>query len=79
MRTLGVARWPIQLIQVLKFANLVESGAQAKAAVEAEVVRVNGELETRKRRQLLAGDVVEIEGLPPVRLVQAEADPGAEI
>ena len=77
MRTLAVARWPIQLIQVLKFANIVESGAQAKAAVEAGIVRVNGELESRKRRQLLAGDVVEIEGLPAVKLI--ESDPEAEL
>ena len=69
MRTLAVARWPIQLVQVLKFANLVESGAQAKAAVEAGVVRVNGEPESRKRRQLQSGDVVEVVGLPPVRLI----------
>ena len=78
MRTLGVARWPIQLIQALKFANLVESGAQAKAGVEAGIVRVNGELELRKRRQLLAGEVVEVEGLGPVRLIEAEPVPADE-
>jgi ribosome-associated protein len=71
MRTLAVARWPIQLVQVLKFANLVESGAEAKAVVEAGLVRVNGEPESRKRRQLQAGDVVEVEGLPSVRLIDA--------
>jgi ribosome-associated protein len=73
MRTLAVARWPIQLVQVLKSASLVESGAEAKAAVEAGVVRVNGAPESRKRRQLQAGDVVEVVGFPPVRLIDAPA------
>ena len=46
--------------------------------VEAGIVRVNGELELRKRRQLLAGDVVEVEGLGPVRLIEAEPVPADE-
>ena len=52
----------IRLGQFLKLANLVESGADAKPAVQEGHVRVNGEVETRRGRQLRVGDVVELGG-----------------
>jgi ribosome-associated protein len=52
----------IRLGQFLKLANLVDSGADAKPAVQEGHVRVNGEVETRRGRQLRLGDVVELGG-----------------
>ena len=52
----------IRLGQFLKLANLVESGADAKPVIAGEMVRVNGEVETRRGRQLVLGDVVELAG-----------------
>ena len=52
----------IRLGQFLKLANLVDSGADAKPAVQEGHVRVNGEVETRRGRQLQLGDVVELGG-----------------
>ena len=52
----------IRLGQFLKLANLVESGAEAKPGDQAGMVRVNGEVETRRGRQLVLGDVVELGG-----------------
>ena len=52
----------IRLGQFLKLANLVESGADAKPVVRDGLVRVNGEVETRRGRQLRLGDVVELAG-----------------
>jgi ribosome-associated protein len=48
----------IRLGQFLKLANLVESGAEAKPVIAAGQVTVNGEVETRRGRQLTVGDVV---------------------
>ena len=48
----------IRLGQFLKLANLVESGAEAKPVIAAGQVLVNGEVETRRGRQLVLGDVV---------------------
>lgn len=48
----------IRLGQFLKLANLVESGSEAKAPIADGLVRVNGEVETRRGRQLKVGDVV---------------------
>lgn len=52
----------IELIRLLKHLNWVESGGMAKTVVEEQLVRVNGELESRKRRKLRKGDVVQFEG-----------------
>ncbi|TNM47251.1 RNA-binding S4 domain-containing protein [Nocardioides albidus] len=52
----------IRLGQFLKLANLVESGAEAKPVIADGLVRVNGEVETRRGRQLVLGDVVELQG-----------------
>jgi ribosome-associated protein len=49
----------IRLGQLLKLANLVETGGAARGLLESGEVRVNGEIETRRGRQLGIGDVVE--------------------
>lgn len=52
----------IRLGQFLKLANLVDSGADAKPVVQSGAVTVNGEVETRRGRQLHRGDVVSLGG-----------------
>jgi ribosome-associated protein len=52
----------IRLGQLLKLVNLVESGGAARGLLESGDVRVNGEVETRRGRQLAAGDVVDCAG-----------------
>ena len=49
----------IRLGQLLKLANLVETGGAARGLLESGEVLVNGEVETRRGRQLTVGDVVE--------------------
>ena len=51
----------LRLGQFLKFANLVETGGQARELITAGVVSVNGEVERRRGRQLHPGDTVTIE------------------
>ncbi|GAA2069480.1 RNA-binding S4 domain-containing protein [Aeromicrobium halocynthiae] len=50
----------IRLGQLLKFAGVAESGADAGAMITAGDVHVRGEVETRRGRQLHRGDVVEV-------------------
>ena len=52
----------IRLGQFLKLASLIDSGADAKAVIAEGMVEVNGEVETRRGRQLKAGDVVAFAG-----------------
>jgi ribosome-associated protein len=48
----------IRLGQFLKLANLVDTGAEARPLIAEGRVTVNGEVETRRGRQLVKGDVV---------------------
>ena len=52
----------IELIRLLKLIQWVPSGGIAKLVVEDGLVFVNGEQESRKRRKLRQGDIVEFEG-----------------
>jgi ribosome-associated protein len=49
----------IRLGQLLKLANLVATGGAARGLLESGEVRVNGEVETRRGRQLGVGDVIQ--------------------
>ena len=52
----------IKLGQALKAAGLVDSGVEAKEAVQDGLVKVNGETDTRRGRKLYDGDSVEFDG-----------------
>lgn len=67
---LSVGDREINLTQVLKRANWVENGGQAKSLIADGMVRVNGEVELRKRRQMAVGDTVELEGGPSLILIR---------
>ena len=59
MREVEITSEPVELYKILKFEGMVASGAEAKTAVASGKVRVNGEVETRKRKQIVSGDVIE--------------------
>jgi ribosome-associated protein len=50
----------IRLGQFLKLADVVAAGSDAKMLLAEGAVRVNGEPETRRGRQLVKGDVVTV-------------------
>jgi ribosome-associated protein len=50
----------IRLGQLLKLADIADSGGEARDLLENEDVRVNGERETRRGRQLHPGDVIAV-------------------
>ena len=52
----------IKLGQALKAAGLVESGVEAKEVIKDGLVKVNGEVDTRRGRKLYNGDIVTFEG-----------------
>jgi len=61
----------IKLGQFLKLSDLVDTGADAKGLLARGLVRVNGDVETRRGRQLATGDVVECAG----RRVKMRSEP----
>jgi ribosome-associated protein len=60
VREVSITDDMIRLGQFLKLAGLVDSGADVKPLLQAGTVRVNGEADTRRGRQLHRGDVVAV-------------------
>lgn len=67
---------PINLTQVLKLAGWAMTGGEAKSLISEGQIRVNGEVEFRKRRKMAIGDLVELKGGP--RLLLAGPSDSAE-
>ena len=47
---------PTALYKILKIANLVSGGGEAKQMIAEGYVFLNGEVETQKRKKIVAGD-----------------------
>ena len=59
MREVEITKEPVELYKILKFEGMVGSGGEAKIVVAGGQVLVNGEVETRKRKKIVAGDIIE--------------------
>ena len=71
MREVTLKGEVIRLGQLLKAVDLVDAGSDAKALLADGAVTVNGEVETRRGRQLVAGDQVSALGVD-VRIVAGD-------
>lgn len=63
MQTIPIRDDSIRLGQFLKLANLIDQGSEAKELLLQGHVLVNDEVETRRGRQLVRGDLVELGGV----------------
>lgn len=59
MKIIEINDEPIALYQLLKFEALVSSGGEAKGVIDDGRVLLNGEVETRRRKKVMAGDIVQ--------------------
>jgi len=71
VKVVEIHREPIELYRLLKFEGLASSGGEAKNVIAEGLVSVNGDRETRKRRKILVGDIVEFAG-ERIQVVLAE-------
>ena len=62
MKTVENTREPIELYKILKFEGLVSTGGEAKLLIGDGQVTVNGEIETRRSKKMVDGDVIEFQG-----------------
>jgi ribosome-associated protein len=62
VKEIEIYREPVELYKLLKFHGLASSGGEAKMIIGDGLVAVNGEIETRKRKKIVSGDVVEFAG-----------------
>lgn len=72
MRIVEITLEPVELYKILKFEGLVASGGEAKQVIADGGVRVNGEVETRKRKKIVTNDIIEFAG--DIMLVQLAGD-----
>ena len=59
MRVAEITSEPVELYKILKFEGMVASGGEAKLVISEGLVLVNGKVETRKRKKIVAGDTIE--------------------
>jgi ribosome-associated protein len=71
MRDVEVNKVPVELYKILKFEGLVQSGAEAKAVIAEGQVLLNGQVETQKRKKIVADDIIEF-GAEKLRVVFKE-------
>ena len=71
MRKVEITGEFIKLDALLKFANMVSSGGEAKIRIAEEEVLVNGEVCTMRGKKIRSGDTVELDG-DVVEVVAAE-------
>lgn len=62
MREITIQTEFIKLDQLLKYAEITQSGGESKIIIQAEEVKVNGEVTTQRGKKIRSGDIVEAEG-----------------
>ena len=62
MNIIEITREPVELYKLLKFESILSSGGEAKHVISEGYVLLNGEVETRKRKKIVSGDVIEFNG-----------------
>jgi ribosome-associated protein len=62
MKEVEIKKEPVELYKLLKFESMVTSGGEAKHVITEGLVSVNGKVETRKRKKILSGDIIEFNG-----------------
>lgn len=59
MKKIVISKEPVELFKLLKFESLASSGGEAKFFISEGSVKVNGVVETRKRKKIMSGDTIE--------------------
>ena len=59
MKIVEITKEPVELYKILKFESIASSGGEAKAIITNGLVSVNGAIETRKRKKIISGDIIE--------------------
>lgn len=62
MKDIFINKEHVELFKILKFEGIASSGAEAKEMIAAGTVLVNGMIEKQKRKKMVAGDTIELNG-----------------
>mgnify|MGYP001954881984 FL=1 len=59
MKDIILTKTPVELFKILKFEGMASTGGEAKMLIGNGQVKVNGAIEIRKRKKIVADDVIE--------------------
>lgn len=62
MKNIKINTEYIKLDQFLKFVGIADDGVHAKFLILDELVKVNGETETRRGKKLRVDDIIDFDG-----------------
>jgi len=62
MKEIILSKQPVELFKILKFEGIASTGGEAKMLIADGRVKLNGVKEIRKRKQIVADDVIEFGG-----------------
>ncbi len=62
MKSISINTEYIKLDQFIKWADMVPTGTEAKILIYEGLVKVNGEIETRRGKKLRKTDIIEVNG-----------------
>ena len=60
MKEVEISKEPVELYKLLKFEGMASSGGEAKFFISEGRVLVNGTVETKKRKKIISGDIIEL-------------------
>jgi ribosome-associated protein len=63
MREVLISKEPIELFKLLKLDSIVSSGGEAKSVIADGLVKLNGVVETQKRKKVYSGDKIEFDNV----------------
>ena len=76
MHKVKINKEPVELYKIPKFEGLTTTGGEAKLLIGDGQVTVNGDVETRRRRKMLSGDIIGFRGQEILlTLTLANSDP----
>ena len=62
MKDVLINKEPVELFKILKFEGIASSGSKAKDIIASGTILVNGIIEKQKRKKMVAGDTIEMNG-----------------
>lgn len=62
----------INMDQLLKWAGIIDNGAQVKPLIEEKLIKLNGHLVTERRKKVHPGDIIDITGIGCWRVTTGE-------
>ena len=69
MNNINVKTEFIKLDQLLKLINIVSSGGEAKFIIQEGKIKVNGEIEIRRGKKIVKGDIISVDGFDDYKVI----------